>query len=56
MSKKLGIYLDVNAIGWTLFDTDQNKISHMGVHRFNPGCENFGWGKREQSKKKSKRV
>lgn len=56
MSKKLGIYLDVNAIGWTLYDTDRKKISGMGVHRFNPGCENFGWGKREQSKKMSKRI
>ncbi len=55
MSKKLGIYLDASAVGWTLYETDRKKILGMGVHRFNPDCENFGWGKREQSKKKSKR-
>ena len=56
MPNLLGIYVDVNSIGWSLLDSDSMKIKAMGTHVFSIGCENFGSGKRELSKKAYKRA
>ena len=42
MTTKLGIYLDVNTVNWTLFNAQDNHLIDAGVHVFRQGCENFG--------------
>ncbi len=56
MPNLLGLYIDVNSIGWSLLDSETMKIKAMGTHVFSIGCENFGSGKRELSKKAYKRT
>ena len=55
MQNLLGLYIDVNCIGWSLLDADTMQIKAMGTRVFPVGCENFGSGKRELSKKAYKR-
>lgn len=55
MPNLLGLSMDVNGIGWALLDSETNKIKAMGSRVFSVGCENFGSGKREISKKTFKR-
>lgn len=55
MSNLLGLFIDTNVIGWTLLEQKTKKIKAMGTHTFPVGCENFGSGKREVSKKALKR-
>ncbi|MBL6870364.1 MAG: hypothetical protein ISQ98_01430 [Flavobacteriaceae bacterium] len=55
MPNLLGLYIDVNSIGWSLLDADTMQIKAMGTRVFPVGCENFGSGKRELSKKAYKR-
>ena len=47
MQNLLGLFIDVNGIGWTLIDSESKKIKAMGSRVFSVGCENFGSGKRE---------
>jgi len=56
MPRKIGIFIDVNTIGWTLIDQPTHDIVAMGTHVFSPGSENFGMGRREISKKFNKRI
>lgn len=56
MSKKLGLFVDNNSINWTLVEEETNKLIDVGVHVFPPGCENFGMGKREVSKRYTRRL
>lgn len=56
MPNKIGIFIDVNTIGWTLIEQSSKEIIAMGSHVFSPGCENFGMGRREISKKFNKRL
>ena len=56
MTTKLGIYLDVNTVNWTLFNAQNDHLIDAGVHVFRQGCENFGMGKREVSRVLSKRM
>ena len=42
MTTKLGIYLDVNTVNWTLFNAQNDHLIDAGVHVFRQGCENFG--------------
>ena len=55
MPNLLGLYVDVNSIGWSLLDSKTMHIKAMGTRVFPIGCENFGSGKRELSKKAFKR-
>ena len=55
MPNLLGLYVDVNSIGWSLLDANTMRIKAMGTRVFPVGCENFGSGKREVSKKEYKR-
>lgn len=55
MPNLLGLFIDTNVIGWTLLEQKTKKIKAMGTHVFPVGCENFGSGKRELSKKAMKR-
>lgn len=55
MQNLLGLFIDVNGIGWTLIDSESKKIKAMGSRVFSVGCENFGSGKREISKRIYKR-
>jgi len=55
MPNLLGLYVDVNSIGWSLLDAKTMHIKAMGTRVFPVGCENFGSGKRELSKKAHKR-
>ena len=56
MPNKIGIFIDVNSIGWTLINQETKGIVAMGTHVFSPGSENFGMGRREISKKFNKRI
>ena len=56
MPNKIGIFIDVNSIGWTLINQESKGIVAMGTHVFPPGSENFGMGRREISKKFNKRM
>ena len=56
MPNLLGLYIDVNNIGWSLLDSNTLKIIDMGVRVFPVGCENYGSGKRELSKRAYKRT
>lgn len=56
MPNKIGIFVDINSIGWTLIDQETKSIIAMGTHVFQPGSENFGMGRREISKKFNKRI
>ncbi len=56
MPKKLGVFIDSNAIGWALVDLPGYHIIDMGTHVFPVGNENFGMGQREVSKKFNKRI
>jgi CRISPR-associated endonuclease Csn1 len=56
MPNLLGLSIDINVIGWTLVDSDTGKIQAMGNLVFQQGSENFGSGKREISKKASRRL
>lgn len=56
MPNLLGLFIDVNSIGWSLLDSKTMKIKAMGTHVFSIGCENFGSGRRELSKKAFKRT
>ena len=55
MPNLLGLSIDVNGIGWALLDQQSLQIKAMGSRVFPVGCENFGSGKRELSKKAHKR-
>ncbi len=55
MPNLLGLYIDTNVIGWTLLEQETKKIKTMGTHVFPVGCENFGSGKRELSRRAMKR-
>lgn len=55
MPNLLGLSIDVNGIGWALIDQNSLEIKAMGSRVFPVGCENFGSGKRELSKKAYKR-
>lgn len=55
MPNLLGLSIDVNGIGWALLDKESLSIKAMGSRVFPIGCENFGSGKRELSKKAYKR-
>lgn len=56
MSTKLGLFVDSNSINWSLVEEKTNKLIDLGVHVFPPGCENFGMGKREVSKRYTRRL
>ena len=56
MSKKLGLYLDATSVNWTLVDQKTSALIDMGVYVFPAGCDNFGSGRREQSKRASRRL
>ena len=56
MSKKLGLFVDANSINWALIDQKTKGLEDMGVYVFPPGCENFGSGRREQSKRAGRRL
>ncbi|MEN8764595.1 MAG: type II CRISPR RNA-guided endonuclease Cas9 [Polaribacter sp.] len=56
MSTKLGLFVDNNSINWSLVEVSTNKLIDLGVHVFPAGCENFGMGKREVSKRYSRRL
>ena len=56
MPNLLGLSIDVNAIGWTLIDSNSMKIISMGSRIFPLACENYGSGKRELSKRAFKRT
>lgn len=51
MSKKLGLYIDTTSVNWSLIDQKTNDLIDLGVYVFPAGCENFGAGRREVSKK-----
>lgn len=50
MPNLLGLSIDVGSIGWTLIDSNTQRIKSMGTHVFPLGSENFGSGSREISK------
>ena len=54
--KKLGIYLDIDSVNWSLVTSETNELIDMGVYAFTAGCENFGMGKREVSKMLGRRM
>ena len=56
MSKKLGLFVDTTSVNWTIVDQSTTQLIDMGVHVFPAGCENFGSGKREVSKKHKRRM
>ena len=56
MSKKLGLYIDTTSVNWSLIDQKTNDLIDLGVYVFPAGCENFGAGRREVSKKSNKRL
>ena len=56
MSKKLGLYIDETSVNWTLIDQKTSALIDMGVYVFPAGCENFGFGRREQSKRSRRRL
>ena len=56
MPNKIGIFMYVNSIGWTLINQETKDIVAMGTHVFSLGSENFGMGRREMSKKFNKRI
>ena len=56
MSKKLGLFVDTTSVNWTIVDQSTNQLIDMGVYVFPAGCENFGSGKREVSKKYKRRM
>ncbi len=56
MSKKLGLFVDTTSVNWTIVDISTKELIDMGVRVFPPGCENFGSGKREVSKKNGRRM
>ena len=56
MSKKLGLFLDATSVNWTLVDQKTSALIDMGVYVFPAGCDNFGSGRREQSKRASRRL
>ncbi len=55
MPNLLGLSIDVNGIGWALLNKADKSIISMGTRVFPIGCENFGSGRRELSKKAYKR-
>lgn len=55
MPTTLGLHIDVKSIGWTLVDSESKRIKSMGVHVFPTGSKNFGFGKREMSKRSQRR-
>lgn len=56
MSKKLGLFVDTTSINWTIIDLASSQLIDMGVRVFPAGCENFGSGKREVSRKHGRRL
>ncbi|MGB1449695.1 MAG: type II CRISPR RNA-guided endonuclease Cas9 [Flavobacteriaceae bacterium] len=56
MSKKLGLFVDTTSVNWTVINRSTNELIDMGVRVFPAGCENFGGGKREVSKKHGRRM
>ena len=56
MSKKLGLFIDATSVNWSLIDQEKKALIDMGVYVFPAGCENFGSGRREQSKRTSRRL
>lgn len=55
MSNLVGLFIDTHVIGWTLLDQKTKRIKAMGCRTFPIGCENFGTGRRESSRKSIKR-
>ena len=41
MPNKIGIFIDVNSISWTLINQGTMDVFAMGTHVFSPGSENF---------------
>ena len=56
MSKKLGLFVDTTSVNWTVIDASTTQLIDMGVRVFPAGCENFGTGKREVSRKHGRRM
>ena len=56
MSKKLGLFVDTTSINWSVVDLSTSELIDMGVRVYPAGCENFGSGKREVSKKHGRRL
>lgn len=56
MSKKLGLFVDTTSINWSIVDLSTFDLIDVGVRVFPAGCENFGSGKRELSKKHGRRL
>ncbi len=56
MATKLGLFVESYSVNWSLVEVPSNKLIALGVHVFPPGCENFGMGKREVSKRYSRRL
>ena len=56
MSKKLGLFIDTTSVNWSLIDQNTKALIDVGVYIFPAGCEYFGFGKREQSKRASRRL
>ena len=56
MAKKLGLFIDATSVNWSLIDQEKKALIDMGVYVFPAGCENFGSGRREQSKRTSRRL
>lgn len=56
MANKLGIYLSTNTVNWVLTEVNTNNLIDMGVHVFPRGCENYGAGIHEVSKKFNRRL
>lgn len=56
MPNKLGVFVDTDSINWVLVDANSNKLLDLGAHIFPKGCQNFGSGKHEVSKKHNRRL
>lgn len=56
MPNKLGVFINTETIHWVLADVKTAKILDLGTHVFPRGCENFGAGFREVSKKSELRI
>ena len=56
MPNKLGVFVDTDTINWAIVDAKSSKLLDLGAHVFQRGCQNFGSGKHEVSKKHVRRL